>query len=257
MVYSVVDTNSGQKLVLKKLMKQVLEFPDVISRFNREIEIVKTINHPNICRFYDYGTIGECPYCVFEYIEGENLESILNRGPSLDFKTIRELANGIARALFQIHELGIIHRDIKLNNIFLSESGEVKLCDFGVAMKIGETRLTQHGYAIGTPTYMAPEQFNGVNLSYITDIYSYGATLYHLITGQPPFKGDSVVQLVHKHHCERPVALEILRQDVPKGWNRLVVDQCLAKDHSTPYSRRIEVFFIVWKRVWVSKYSLV
>ena len=228
-IYLVIDESTGKKVVLKKLLKQVLEFPDVIRRFDREIELLRSIDHPNICRYYDYGKSGGCPYCVLEYIEGKNLEPILKESGVLDFSTIYQIAEGLGKALYHLHQVGIIHRDIKLNNIFLTDKGHIKLNDLGVAIKVGETRLTQQGYAIGTPIYMSPEQFDGDVVDETSDIYSYGATLYHLITGQPPFTAENVVQLMNKHHQKIPETLQSLREDVPHGWNELIVERCLAK----------------------------
>ena len=229
MIYTVIDDRTGRRFVLKKLLRQVLEFPEVINRFLREIEIMKNIRHPNICQICESGEVKGCPYCIMEYICGDNLEVILNRSSSIQFSIIYKVAYGLAQALTKVHEVGIIHRDIKLNNVYLCNDGMIKLSDFGVAIKIGDTRLTQHGYAIGTPIYMAPEQFDGKRVTHVSDIYSYGAFLYHLITGQPPFTADNVTELVHKHHNELPVPINTFRHGVPQGWNNLVVSRCLAK----------------------------
>ena len=230
MVYTVIDERTEKRYVLKRLLRQILEFPEVINRFHREIEIMKSMNHPNICGTYESGEVEGCPYCIIEYVDGDNLEIVLDRSGSLDMMTIHNVAYGVGRALKQVHHTGIIHRDIKLKNIYLCNDGTVKLSDFGVAIKIGETRLTQHGYAIGTPIYMAPEQFDGRQVTPVTDIYSYGATLYHLITGRAPFSADNVTHLMQKHLNESPVPFNEFRNDVPQGWNNLIVNHCLAKN---------------------------
>ena len=131
--------------------------------------------------------------------------------------------------MWKIHKSGIIHRDIKLNNIHLCNDESVKLSDFGVAMKIGATRLTMPGYVIGTPIYMSPEQFDGGKVTHLSDVYSYGASLYHLVTGQPPFTAENVAQLMYKHKNGTPVPIKRLRENVPVGWNQLIVTRCLAK----------------------------
>ena len=228
-VYTVFDKTTGVKYVLKQLLRQILEFPEVIDRFYREIEMMKGLDHPNICSVCDTGKFDGCPYCVIEYISGKNLESVLKESTMLDFSIIERVATGVAQALKHIHEVGIIHRDIKLHNIYLCTDGGVKLSDFGVAMKIGETRLTQHGYVIGTPMYMAPEQFEGNRVDHLADIYSYGASLYHLITGHLPFTAENVAELMYKHQNEAPISIERFRQGAANGWNELVVNRCLAK----------------------------
>ncbi len=229
-IYSIRDEDSGEKYVLKRLLKQVLEFPDVIHRFEREIDIMKKLKHPNICRIQDDGVVDGCPYCVMEYLEGDSLESILNESIVLELDMISKIADGIARALKFLHESGIIHRDINLSNMYLCKNGIVKLSDFGVAIQIGDTRLTQHGYAIGTPIYMSPEQFEGENVTSRSDIYSFGAVIYHMLTGHPPFTADNVIQLMRRHQEEKPVSIEAVRRNIPEGWNELVVDRCLAKN---------------------------
>jgi len=164
-----------------------------------------------------------------EFINGHTLESVLNSRHIIDFQTILDVATGVAKGLECVHNSSIIHRDVKLNNIFLCDDGAVKLGDFGVAMQIGETRITQHGYAVGTPIYMSPEQFDGAGVSFVSDVYSYGATIYHFITGSPPFTADNVSELMYKHLHDTPKPLTTFRSDIPEGWDEFIVNGCLAK----------------------------
>ena len=240
-IYTVIDINTGTQYVLKQLLKQVLEFEDVVHRFYREIKMMKGIKHPNICGVYDYGEVDGCPYCVIEFMFGKNLQLMLKELGTLELPIVKKVANGIARALSHVHKSGIIHRDVKLNNIYLCRDESVKLSDFGVAIKIGETRLTLHGYVIGTPIYMSPEQFDGAKVTQLSDIYSYGASLYHLITGRPPFTAENVEQLMYKHQNETPVPIKQFRENIPAGWNQLIVSQCLAKKPEDRPQSLIEV----------------
>ncbi len=228
-VYTVRHKDNGSQYVLKRLLRQVLDFPDVVDRFEREIQIMEGLTHPNICKVFEEGIVDDCPYCVIEYIDGNTLESLVNKRKLVDFQTIYKVAIDVANALQCVHEANIIHRDIKLNNIFLSNDGDVKLGDFGVAMQMGETRITQHGYAVGTPIYMSPEQFDGTEVTFLSDIYSYGATLYNLITGQPPFTAANVGELMVKHLRESPEPLSKHRSEIPNGWDSLIIEGCLAK----------------------------
>ena len=141
------------------------------------------------------------------------------------------VATGIASALQCIHDRNIVHRDVTLGNIMWRSSDRTaKLMDFGISVKLGQTRLTQHGCAVGTPLYMAPEVFKGgPDLSAATDIYSFGACLYHLITGRPPFTAENAIELARQHLSRQADPMASVRPGVAPEWDELIVSQCLAK----------------------------
>jgi serine/threonine protein kinase len=192
--------------------------------------MMREVEHPNVLRVVDQGEYAECPYYVMEYVQGRTLDALLEDTPRIAIAEILRIAEGVALALRAIHKSNIVHRDIKLKNIYVGDDAEVKLGDFGVAVKIGDARLTQTGYSVGTPIYMAPEQFEGGAVTAATDVYSYGAAMYHLITGKPPFTAANAMELMRKHFTATPAPMCSVRRDLPEEWDILVVDNCLAKN---------------------------
>ncbi len=218
-----------QKVVVKVLTQQAMEYEDVVQRFNREAALMERFEHPNVIHLIDKGVHCGLPYYVMEYVDGTNLEVFCSENPKPGFGIVYKAAMSLASALEHIHDHGVVHRDVKLKNVFLTKQQDVKLGDFGIALSMGDIRLTQEGYAIGTPVYMAPEQFEGKNVTPSADIYSLGASLYHMITGFPPFTASNAMELLRKHLQEAPPPLTSRRPGIPKAWNDLLVKRCLAK----------------------------
>ena len=229
MIFKAEAVADQQPCVIKILTRQALEYHDVVQRFAQETRIMKSLRHPNLVRILDTGNHDGSPYYVMEYILGKDLEAIVAERTGLPFDLLVSVVTALASALAYIHSLGIVHRDVKPKNLFLLDDGTVKLGDFGIAIVLGDLRVTQEGYTIGTPIYMAPEQFDGGRIGPASDIYSFGATLYHLITGQPPFAAESAMEMLNKHRTISPRPIASLRPGVPEGWERLVVERCLAK----------------------------
>jgi serine/threonine-protein kinase len=185
-----------------------------VARFQREIDVLRQLYHPNIVRYYDSGAQDNHYYYVMEYVDGRNLEEeVLGRG-RLPWAEVLDLALQIAPALKHAHDRGIIHRDLKPSNLLLTPGngegapfGVVKLTDFGIAKVFATTHLTATGGVVGTAEYLSPEQAVGKPVSKRSDLYSFGVVLYTLLTGRTPFQGESVVDLLHKHRFaqfERP-----------------------------------------------------
>ena len=144
-------------------------------------------------------------------------------------KEVISLVSGIADSLLEAHQMGIIHRDIKPDNIMTTKSGRVKLTDFGISKSEDNSGLTGTQAWVGTLNYMAPEQFEGGDVTPSIDIYSFGATMYHLTTGLPPFTAGNAMELLRKHLREKPRPMSEMRHDLPSEWDELIVDRCLAK----------------------------
>ncbi|MCJ8329722.1 MAG: protein kinase [Lentisphaeria bacterium] len=230
----------GNNVVVKILTQQAMDYTDVVDRFTREAEIMSRFDSPYIVKLIESGVHQELPYYIMEYIEGTNLEEYLSKNHPLKFETIWTIAESLAKALKHIHDHNIIHRDIKLKNIYLDDK-IVKLGDFGIAIQEGDMRITQQGYAIGTPVYMAPEQFSEHEITHSVDIYSYGASIYHLISGSPPFIAENAVDLMRKHLDETPLQLTEYRKSIHPKWNQLIIDGCMAKRPRDRHSSMDEI----------------
>jgi len=228
-VYKVIDLNTHEILAMKMLTAHSKEFSQIVERFDYEIEIMSKIDHPSVIRYHDSGSFDGCAYLVMEYLDGVNLEELIISQGRISEQLLLSISCDLADAISAIHSQGIIHRDIKLkNSIFTPHTGRVKLCDFGIAQLPDLRNLTNDGTIVGTPIYMAPENFKGDYATVRSDIYSFGATIYHLATNAPPHVADNHLALYNKHYSDKPVNITKIRSGFSKKWNSIIVDQCLA-----------------------------
>ncbi|MBN1864291.1 MAG: protein kinase [Victivallales bacterium] len=229
-IYKVMDKRDNNLYAMKLLSGAAGNQDEVQRRFEYEIEIMSQIDHPNVIKFHDRGIYRGGTFLVMEYLNGIDLEELLISRGRLPEKTVLSIAFDLACALSQIHDKGIIHRDIKLkNSIFIPSTKQVKLCDFGIAQLPNPLELTQEGMIVGTPIYMAPEIFGGKKASFASDIYSYGATVYHLATNTPPFVAESYNNLYELHSLKAPPPIESIRSNFSPLWTEIIVAKCLAK----------------------------
>ena len=227
-IYRARNTVDNETYAIKILAHHAAEEEEVADRFEREICMMQSVIHHNIIRVHSTGRSGVCPWYAMELVDGKTLDGLLEESP-LDTAFFTEVAMGVATALAAIHEHNIIHRDIKPKNVFACRTGGIKLGDFGVAVDLSSTRLTQAGHSVGTPIYMAPEQFEGSKVSTATDIYSFGATMYHAMTGRPPFEASNAMELMRRHFTDTAKPISEIRFDIPAAWDHLIIDQCMAK----------------------------
>jgi serine/threonine-protein kinase len=194
-------------------------------RFKREATILKQFRHPNIVRFIGEGkTRSGMVYYAMEYIKGPTLDKVLEKRTSLPWREVVGLGVQLCDALHYAHEHGVVHRDLKPANLMLTETGQLKLTDFGIAKDLDATALTGTGRTLGTATYMAPEQIRGTpEISHKTDLYALGAVLYQMLTGSPPFTGSTAVVLMHAHINEPPRRPSVKVEEIPKALDDLVV----------------------------------
>ena len=210
-VYKARDTRLDRTVAIKVLPEHVASDPDLKQRFEREAKAISSLNHPHIYTLYDIGQEGGTDFLVMEYLEGESLEARLARGPLLLTEAIQQTLV-ILSALEAVHRRGLIHRDLKPANLFLSTHG-LKLLDFGLARPIAPAlsaptaKMTQAGTVLGTPQYLAPESLHGQPVDTRADLFAVGTVLYEMLTGQPPFKADSLIALLHAVAHDRPPAL--------------------------------------------------
>ena len=221
-VYRAHDRLLERDVALKVLHQEFTADTDYVERFRREARAVAQLSHPNIVTVIDRGEQYGRQYIVFEYVKGENLKALVQRvGPLPEEEAVR-LALQIGRALGFAHDNGLVHRDVKPQNVLLNGDGEAKVTDFGIARSLDVGGLTQTGTVMGTSDYIAPEQARGSQVDTQSDIYSLGAVLYELLTGKVPFPGDNFVAVAMRHINEPPPSVREWRPDVSPRLDALI-----------------------------------
>jgi serine/threonine-protein kinase len=198
-VYLAQEEMTGRQAAIKILAAELAQEVGFLQRFQREIDALRKLTHPNIVRFYEAGFENDRYYYAMEYIEGLNLDQILHEQNRMLWKDVLNIAVQVTAALKHVHDHGIIHRDIKPSNLILDAEGKIKLTDFGIAKVFASTHLTATGGIVGTAEYLSPEQAAGKVVGKRSDLYCLGCVLYRLVTGRTPFAGNSYVELLHKH----------------------------------------------------------
>jgi beta-lactam-binding protein with PASTA domain/predicted Ser/Thr protein kinase len=234
------DRVLGRTVAVKVLSPQFAGDDQFVARFRREAQAAAALNHPNIVSVYDTGDQGDVHYIVMEYVEGRTLRDIVRQEGPLLPERASEITQAVARALASAHEGGLVHRDIKPGNIMLTRDGEVKVMDFGIARTTTGDTLTQTAAVLGTAAYLSPEQAQGATVDVRSDIYSLGCVLYEMLTGRPPFTGDSPVSIAYKHVREDPVPPSRLNGDVPEALEAVVM-KAMAKNPENRYQTAEEM----------------
>jgi serine/threonine-protein kinase len=237
-VYLAEQLSLQRKVALKIMRADLAASPTALKRFQAEAMAVARVTHGNIVQVYQIGEANGLHYMALEYVEGRTLrEFIVKKGPP-DLALALSIMRQVAAALQEAHEAGIIHRDIKPENILLTRKGEVKVADFGLSRCFGADlqplNLTQSGVSMGTPLYMSPEQVQGKEVDPRTDLYSFGVTCYHMLTGQPPFRGQNPFDVAVQHVQNEPVPLWQMRPDLPAELGT-IVHRLMAKDPNHRY----------------------
>ena len=233
-VYRAYQPSLNRHVAIKVLSGQLAKDETFRQRFAREAKAVAQLSHPNILPIYDFGEQPalEALYIVTELIEGGTLKAKL--GAPLNAHEAVRLAAEIGRALDYAHRRGIVHRDVKPNNVLLADDGRPLLTDFGIAKMIAGTQYTQNGTSVGTPTYMSPEQAKGQEIDGRSDIYSLGAVAYYLLSGRPPFEGSKPLKVIFAHVNDEVVAPSSRGFDVPSDLEEIVL-RCLSKAKEDRY----------------------
>jgi len=229
-VYRAHDSLLERNVALKVLHQQYNEDDDFVERFKREARSVAQLQHPNIVTVIDRGEEAGRQYIVFEFIDGENLKELVVRKGRLDLHDALEVALEVARGLAFAHDHGLVHRDVKPQNVLLNGDGDAKVTDFGIARSLDvDHGVTQTGTILGTSNYIAPEQASGQPVDAHTDVYSLGIVLYEMLTGELPFPGESFVAVAMKHMQEPAPNVLDVRGDLPLRVAELI-DRALEKD---------------------------
>jgi len=248
-VYLARDTQLERLVALKFLPLEISNDPQRLRRFTQEARAASALNHPNIAHIYELGEADGARFIAMEYVEGKSLEHKINRTP-LRVADILQIAPQIADALSEAHAKGIIHRDIKASNIVLTNRGQVKVLDFGLAKLVTDKPLpdadvstqlkTSPGIVIGTVPYMSPEQALGHDIDYRSDIFSLGIVLYEMATGRLPFSGRTVTETLSHITHDQPEAVSRYNYDVPSELER-IIRKCLEKDPARRYQATSEL----------------
>jgi HAMP domain-containing protein/predicted Ser/Thr protein kinase len=242
-VYRAWDTQLGEPVAIKTLrMDAAQSEPAALERFKQEIRLARKITHRNVVRTHDIGEVDGLYFITMEFVEGQSLKHLIQGRGSLPVNVVLTVGKQLCRALEVAHEQGVIHRDIKPQNLIVEPSGTLKVMDFGIARLAVRTEgMTQAGMAIGTPEYMAPEQLLGAEVDFRADLYAAGAVLFESLTGRTPFVADSPITLVAKQLEESPPSPRSLNGEVPESLAALVL-RTLSKDPADRPQSAVELF---------------
>ena len=249
-VHVATDTRLGRTVAVKIMRADFATDSIFLERFRREAHSVAQMNNPNIVNIYDSGEeavttetgeVEHLPYLVMEYVKGQTLRDILKVNGALSQRDAEQVMMGVLNALEYSHRMGIIHRDIKPGNIMISEQGVVKVMDFGIARAIDDSAatMTQSQGVVGTAQYLSPEQARGESVDMRSDLYSAGCVLYEMLTGRPPFTGDSAVAIAYQHVSEVATPPSTIVPGLPKMWDSICA-KAMAKDRQNRYATASE-----------------
>src|SRR5215208_4918575 len=240
-VYRGQDTVLGRTVAIKILAPQYADDPNFVARFRREAKAAARLSNPNVVSVFDTGDEQDVHYIVMEYVDGRTLADYLAGGSRIMPERAIDIAIDVCRALEAAHEQGVVHRDIKPGNIMITAAGEVMVTDFGIArMATDQETIEQTAAVLGTASYLSPEQAQGQPVDGRTDIYSLGCVLYEMVTGRPPFLGDSPVAVASKQVLEQPTPPSRLNPDVTADLDAVIL-RALAKNPENRYQSAEEM----------------
>ena len=239
-VYKVFDTKIKEKVALKLIKPEVASDKETIERFSNEIRLARRIGQRNVCKMFDIGEAEGAHFITMEYVHGEDLKSMIQMSGSLSLGMLLSVGKQVCDGLAEAHSLGVVHRDLKPQNIMIDKHGNAKIMDFGIARSVKDKGITGVGVMIGTPEYMSPEQAEAKEVDHRSDIYSLGIILYEMATSHVPFTGETALSIAMKQKGEIPKNPKQLNALIPDDLSGVIL-KCLEKDKAKRYQSASDV----------------
>jgi len=239
-IYKVQDTKIGEKIALKLIRPETGLDQRSLERFSNELKLARKIRHKNVCQMFDLGEDQGTRFITMEYVHGEDLKQLIRKVGRLSPGQAIGIARQVCDGLQEAHKLGVIHRDLKPQNIMIDEEGRARIMDFGIARSLAGQSITGAGVMIGTPEYMSPEQVEGKDVDQRTDLYSLGVILYEMVAGRLPFMGETPLSVAHMQKYEAPEDPKKINSQVSDDLARIIL-KCLAKDPGKRFQSAAEL----------------
>jgi len=239
-VYKAIDKKLNEEVALKLIKPEIASDKKTLERFNNELKFARKIAHKNVGRMYELMEEKGTHFITMEYVPGQDLRGLIRQTGQLTVGTALSIAKQVCEGLTEAHRLGVIHRDLKPQNIMIDKEGNARIMDFGIARSVSGKGITGAGVMVGTPEYMSPEQVESKETDQRSDIYSLGVILYEMVTGRVPFEGDTPLSVAVKHKTEAPPDPKQVNTQIPEDLSRLIL-KCLEKDSDKRYQSAGEV----------------
>jgi eukaryotic-like serine/threonine-protein kinase len=241
-VYKAYDKELDRTVAIKVVREGAISQGDALKRFKQELVLASKISHRNILRIHDMGAVGTLRFISMAYVEGSDLQHIIKGNPNMPLDRVLNFSKQIAEALAAAHAEGVVHRDLKPQNVLVDKNDQIYICDFGLAKSFeeGAIGMTRTGAFLGTPRYMSPEQVEGKPADNRADLYAFGLIMYEMVVGDVPFTGDSTLKVMYQRIQEKPKSPKTIKPDLP-NWIVRIIMRCLERNPDDRYQNAYEI----------------